>query len=134
MIHIIYISSATKDMNEKDLLELLEESRRNNKKYNVTGMLLYKNGAFLQVLEGDEKYLDEIYKTILQDERNTGHYLIERKEITQRQFPDWSMGFEDLTHHGIDELEGYSDIFKKKKSPHEIAKFRDMVVDLLLRF
>lgn len=134
MIHLIYISSATRVMKESDLLEILEQSRTRNVSKNVTGMLLYRDGAFLQVLEGEEKDVDEIYKSILLDERNTGHYLVERKEIGERQFPGWSMGFEDLSNYRAEELNGFSDILLTKKSPDDIAKFKDMVVALLLKF
>jgi hypothetical protein len=134
MIHLIYISSATKLMNEVDLLKLLAQSRASNKTNNITGMLLYRNGAFLQVLEGEAKVVDETYRSILADERNTGHYLIERKEITKRQFPDWSMGFEDLSNYRAEELNGFSDIFLKKKLPDDVENYKDMVVALLLKF
>ena len=97
-------------------------------------MLLYRDGAFLQVLEGEAKDVDEIYRSILLDERNTGHYLIEREEIAQRQFPDWSMGFQDLTNYRGDELDGYSEILTKGKAPEDIRKFKDMAVALLLKF
>jgi len=134
MIHLIYISSATRVLNEVELLDMLAQSRANNKKQNVTGMLLYRNGAFLQVLEGEANDVDRVYNNILLDERNTGHYLIERKDIRERQFPDWSMGFEDLTQYSAEELEGFSDIFAKKKLPEEIANYKDMAVALLLKF
>jgi hypothetical protein len=134
MIHLIYISSATRVMSEEDLLELLVQSRACNKTKNVTGMLLYRNDAFLQVLEGEAKHVDEIYRSILSDERNTGHYLIEREEISERQFPDWSMGFEDLSNYRAEELDSFSDIFLKKKMPDDIANYKDMVVALLLKF
>jgi len=134
MIHLIYISSATRVMSEEDLLELLVQSRACNKTKNVTGMLLYRNGAFLQVLEGEARDVDEIYRSILSDERNTGHYLIEREEISERQFPDWSMGFENLSNYCAEELDSFSDIFLKKKMPDDIANYKDMVVALLLKF
>ena len=86
------------------------------------------------MLEGEAKHVDEIYRSILSDERNTGHYLIEREEISERQFPDWSMGFEDLSNYRAEELDSFSDIFLKKKMPDDIANYKDMVVALLLKF
>ena len=134
MIHLIYISSATRELGEGDLAELLKQSRARNKKQNVTGMLLYRDGAFLQVLEGEEKDVDEIYSSICLDRRNAGNYLIERKVIKERNFPDWSMGFENLVTWPPDDLEGGLDIFAKAREPAEIAKRKDMAVKLLLRF
>jgi hypothetical protein len=134
MIHLIYISSATGEPSDDDLMELLEQSRARNKKQNVTGMLLYRDGAFLQVLEGEEKDVDEIYQSICLDKRNAGNYLIERKVIEERNFPDWSMGFVSLTKCVPPDLQGYLDIFDKAGQPAEIAKHKDMAVELLRRF
>lgn len=134
MIHLIYISSATRAMGEQDLLDLLAQSRSRNTRQHVTGMLLYRDGAFLQVLEGERVDVKEIYRSITMDDRNTGHYLIANEAITDRNFPTWSMGFKDLTTCPADELEGYSDIFGKGASPDKIAKYKDMAVSLLLKF
>lgn len=134
MIHLIYISSATKAFSEEELFNLLEKSRERNKKQDITGMLIYKDGAFLQVLEGEEKDVDEIYQSVLNDDRNTANYLIERIKIRERNFPNWSMGFKDLTSQNIDELDGYSELMNKELTSDEIAKCKDMAVKLILNF
>jgi hypothetical protein len=121
-------------MTEDDLVALLEQSRARNRQHSVTGMLLYAEGAFIQVLEGDAKDVETIYKSITLDERNAGHYVIEKSEITERNFPEWSMGFTDLTKVPADQLEGYSDIFHRQKALEDVAKCRDMAVALLLKF
>jgi hypothetical protein len=134
MIHLIYVSSATRPMGEQDLLDLLEQSRSRNLRQQVTGMLVYRDGAFLQVLEGESADVQDIYRSIVMDNRNTGHYLIAKEEITDRNFSNWSMGFKDLTKYPADQLEGYSDILVKGASPDKIAKYKDMAVSLLLHF
>jgi len=134
MIHLIYVSSATRPMGEQDLLDLLEQSRSRNLRQQVTGMLVYRDGAFLQVLEGESADVQDIYRSIVMDNRNTGHYLIAKESITERNFPNWSMGFKDLTKYRADQLDGYSDIFVKGASPDKIAKYKDMAVSLLLNF
>jgi len=134
MIHLIYVSSATRPMGEQDLLDLLQQSRSRNTRQQVTGMLVYRDGAFLQVLEGESADVQDIYRSIVMDNRNTGHYLIANEEITDRNFPNWSMGFKDLTKYRADQLEGYSDILVKGASPDKIAKHKDMAVSLLLNF
>ena len=60
MIHLIYVSSATREMTEEDLIFLLEQSRNRNLRQHVTGMLLFVGGNFIQVLEGDDKDVEEI--------------------------------------------------------------------------
>ncbi len=55
MIQISYISTATKSMSQEDLEEILKTSRKNNAGSGITGMLLYMNNTFVQILEGEEK-------------------------------------------------------------------------------
>lgn len=134
MIHLIYISSATKKMSEDDLIALLEQSRERNERQDITGMLLFKDGLFLQVLEGAEKDVDEIYLSICLDERNVGNYLIERNAIDERNFPEWRMGFENLSNRNLGELEGFSAILNKEVASEEIARHKGLAVKLILSF
>lgn len=108
LIHLIYVSAATHPMTEVELLQLLEQSRRRNIRQNITGMLLYKDGFFMQVLEGEAADVDDIYKSISRDERNFGPYMIEREPIAARDFEGWAMGFRNLTGFDSDSLPGFS--------------------------
>lgn len=100
LYHLIYVSTAVAPMSEADLLQLLCQSRAHNKRNRVTGMLLYKDGHFMQVLEGQE---NQVRKTFGRIERSVKHKSIDilRAELIQnRNFPDWTMGFKDMS--GID--------------------------------
>ncbi len=97
-------------------------------------MLLFKDGLFLQVLEGAEKDVDEIYLSICLDERNVGNYLIERNAIDERNFPEWRMGFENLSNRNLGELEGFSAILNKEVASEEIARHKGLAVKLILSF
>ena len=57
MYSLIYVSIATKPFSAAELVDLLKHARRNNEKAEVTGMLLYKEGNFMQALEGEERRL-----------------------------------------------------------------------------
>lgn len=52
MYHLIYTSYAIEPFDEAKLIELLKKARENNRLLDITGMLLYVNGKFMQVLEG----------------------------------------------------------------------------------
>jgi hypothetical protein len=121
MIHLIYVSSATKEMTEDQLFYLLKQSRLRNLRQNVTGMLLYVGGNFIQVLEGAEKDVEEIYGDIVKDDRNTGNIVIEKIEIRERAFPNWSMKFKRLTEEDRGEVAGFTELLNKTKTPKEIA-------------
>jgi len=120
-------------MSEDELLFLLEQSRARNERQNVTGMLLYGGGNFIQVLEGSEKDVDEIYKAIKGDERNKGNIVIEKSEITERTFPDWSMGFKHLARRDRSNIRGYTEFLERRMEPHEFTNKKDHVVDLLYK-
>lgn len=107
-IHLIYVSKATLPMGEADLLALLEQSRARNLRQGITGMLLYLSGTFLQVLEGEARDVDEIFGAIERDPRNTDVFLLERESIPERSFPDWSMGFRDLSLADPESIPGYT--------------------------
>ena len=134
MIHLIYISSATNWPSEEDLKKLLEQSRARNLKKNITGMLLYDNATYMQVLEGEEEDVHDIYNSILKDPRNTGNVTLVEEEINQRDFPDWSMGFKNLKNHSPEELPGFQDIFNGKLDKELAIKNITKALSLLKRF
>ena len=109
MIQICYISQATAPMNSEALLSLLMQCRRNNVAREVTGMLLYGNGTFLQVIEGDDQVVDDLVELIGKDPRHTSVKLLSRRAINTRQYADWSMGFERITDESLQHVEGLRD-------------------------
>lgn len=134
MIRLVYASSATRDMSEDDLLSLLEQSRSRNKRQNVTGMLLYIGESFIQVLEGGEKDVSEIYEDIRKDDRNIGNILIVKETISERAFPDWSMGFKRLSEKDLNDIDGYTEFLDSEMTPEQIAGHSDKAISLLYYF
>ena len=61
LIHIIYVSKETEDFSNDKILKLLDGARSNNTKLDVTGMLLYSEGSFFQILEGEEEIVDQLF-------------------------------------------------------------------------
>ncbi|MEO0564365.1 MAG: BLUF domain-containing protein [Chloroflexota bacterium] len=109
LIQLIYGSTATVGKIDNDeLLRILEKSRQNNARRNVTGILLYKGRNFIQVLEGEAEVVDAIYATVKEDPRHHAVMTIIRREISERMFPDWKMGFKDLNDIDPKTLPGYS--------------------------
>ncbi len=94
---LIYASQAVHPMNEDELADLLIAARRHNAHAGLSGMLLYANGSFLQILEGEREALDSLYARIVGDSRHTRLRLLSRAPIDHRKFTQWSMGFEALS-------------------------------------
>ena len=134
MIHLIYISSATSWPSQNDLKQLLKQSQARNLKQDITGMLLYDNAIYMQVLEGSMKDVHDIYDSILKDTRNNGNVKLVEEVINQRNFPMWSMGFKNLEDCLPEELPGFIDIFNGKLDK-EIAVINSVQsVKLLMQF
>lgn len=91
---VIYASSATKVMVEAELMDILEVSRRKNAEREITGILLYFEGSFLQLLEGPRPAIEELMATIARDDRHGNIIRLVAEPMTQRSFPQWSMGFQ----------------------------------------
>jgi len=122
MISLVYVSSATGDFSGDDLTALLKQSREKNARLNITGMLLYKDGNFIQVLEGPDDAVEQLYQTIHADDRHIGVIRMLARKIEQRQFPDWTMGFQDLNHPAVRQLPGYSEFLDEKLDAEAFRK------------
>lgn len=90
---LVYVSSATQLMSDDELAQLLRKARQKNARLEVSGMLLYKGGNFVQVLEGDASTIDELERTIEADPRHGGMIRLLRRTHERREFAGWSMGF-----------------------------------------
>lgn len=70
MYFLIYVSIARNALRSEELLELLRVSRENNMRDGITGLLLYKDGKFMQLLEGPEATVCATYSRIEKDRRH----------------------------------------------------------------
>ncbi len=109
MIQVSYLSRAAGPMSAADLLALLLQSRTDNAARGVTGMLLYGNGTFLQVIEGDDPVVDDLITRISKDSRHHGIQFLSRIPVLHRQYSDWTMGFERVTDEGLKQIAGLHD-------------------------
>ncbi len=94
MITIVYASRATGTWDGPGLAEMLQLSRARNAREQVTGMLLYAYGGFVQQLEGETDGVERIFASIARDPRHTDLRVLSRRSITQRRYGAWAMGAE----------------------------------------
>jgi len=124
LIHLIYSSAATLPFQDEDLMELLAKSRTNNAQLEITGMLLYENGSFFQVLEGAPEAVDRLFERIIQDDRHTKAVIIIREPIAKRSFGEWTMGFARLGSQDLDAIVGLNDFFSAGSSFTQLGSGR----------
>lgn len=112
LVHCVYSSLQTIDFSQEDIVALLEKARKNNAASNVTGMLLYDNGSFFQVLEGSARIILPLLDTIEKDTRHSKVVRIIYEKISQRNFSEWTMGYSGITREDLKGIDGMNDFFQ----------------------
>ena len=108
LLSLVYVSASTYLMEEEELEDILRRSRENNSQLRLTGMLLYYDGAFMQVLEGPENAVRQMYAHISQDPRHRRIIPLLEEYIPERSFSNWAMGFHRLKADEASHLDGFS--------------------------
>ena len=125
---LVYTSISNQKMSDDNLKDLLKKARLKNETLNITGMLLYLDPFFMQILEGEEAIINERFKIIKQDSRHHKVKIIYKKPIEERSFPNWTMGFNKISDENLEAVEGFSDFWQQpisdffSDSPSEIEK------------
>jgi hypothetical protein len=114
MYYIIYLSSGTEWFDEVDLRGILAISNINNRRNNITGLLLYGEGNFIQLLEGEQEVVQQTFERISDDQRHKGITHIASGALAERNFPNWAMGFKSIDQVSLAEFEGYLDPASEK--------------------
>lgn len=90
---LAYFSSASRVLSQDDLNDILSVAQARNAADHITGMLLFHDGSFFQVLEGEQAVIAACYDRIRRDLRHTGCLKMLDQPSVDRFFPDWAMGF-----------------------------------------
>ena len=92
LVRLLYASRAATPITVPLVDSILDQSRKNNSRHGITGMLCFSEDIFLQVLEGGRDEVCELFNTIVRDSRNVGVRILSYEEITERRFGGWTMG------------------------------------------
>lgn len=94
---LAYFSASAIDGDEAatkaEINRILEVSRENNAARHITGVLLYSQGYFAQILEGKLPQLEPLFETIQADDRHSDVVIIHYHPITKRNFGRWGMRY-----------------------------------------
>ena len=110
---LAYTSIASHHMTHEELLTLLSQCRKNNLPTDITGMLLYMEGCFFQVLEGEPDQLEALYNKIAKDPRHHDVMKLILEPIDARCFSNWSMGFQYITKEELTSITGLTDFLDR---------------------
>jgi hypothetical protein len=110
LYHIIYHSIASGGgMTPDALANLLRQARTYNHAHRITGLLLYAADTqeFVQVLEGLQDEVQELYAHIARDARHKHAFVLHEGREEARMFPDWRMGFAAAETQDLRTTTGY---------------------------
>jgi len=127
---ITYVSTAKKELSSTEIDDLLTTSKKNNNKKSITGVLLYKDGNFLQLIEGKKTEILTLFETIIKDERHTNIIKIFGKEKDSKPFDGYHVDF--VTNKKLQ----YSDTLSEYLFPLETLdeKSKNVVMSILRIF
>jgi hypothetical protein len=124
---LVYSSTTDHDWSSDELVALLEWSRDWNVGHGITGLLLYRDCAFMQFLEGEEPTVRALFARISADRRHQDVDLMWANETERRRFADWSMAFREMETHLAEP--GYNDALNDPSD-----RRGDVLVDFLSMF
>ncbi len=110
LYRLVYISRANYDFERPELQKLLYNSRVSNDQYHITGLLVYLNQNFLQVLEGPQKDVIQLYKNISKDPRHHDVEVLVKGTAESRLFPDWAMAHGQMSSSQLKSFTGHSSL------------------------
>jgi hypothetical protein len=94
LYYILYTSTPVKKLNDEELTELLQIAREANVRFEVTGILVCLSESYIQLIEGPEQCIKQLYENIKHDKRHWQVTALHKGPINSRFFPDWAMAFE----------------------------------------
>lgn len=127
VLSVVYSSRATIRFSDADLAMLLAASRMRNESRGLTGLLLHRDGRFMQVLEGFAPTVRRVLADIAADTRHTDLAVLDEEHLDERRFASWAMGYRSMTAAEVDEWFGSAEATRDVGSGSRAA-------DLLERF
>ncbi|CDZ97636.1 BLUF domain [Phaffia rhodozyma] len=97
ILQLVYCSSSySRNISSEDIQTILRQARRNNTSLGITGLLLYRDGQFVQFLEGPRVVVTPLYDRISCDPRHNTIITLINQVVQKRDFESWSMGFREV--------------------------------------
>lgn len=124
LVAITYSSFAAPGLQQREVEAILDESRRNNGRDSITGLLLFNGAMFVQTIEGPRPAMQGLMGRLATDPRHCQMTVRDERPLDRRIFADWAMGFVSL-HSG--RVEGQRDVVEALARPMPAA-----IHDLLL--
>lgn len=116
---LVYVSNRKPTCTEEEIEKILASCKKNNPALNITGVLLYSNTKFIQLVEGDAKVITGLYDKIKMDARHSNPMMLSYGPIKEKSFPSWHMGSKKMASNDVD--------FKTDISTEDRAVFNNLL-------
>ncbi|WGK63976.1 BLUF domain-containing protein [Croceiramulus getboli] len=130
LFELTYRSTMSSGTGDRDIKDILETSRTNNEKHDITGCLVCYQNAFFQILEGPKEAVLELYAAIEEDPRHYDVELLWKGVKVDRQFEHWRLAFvseEGKFQVAVDGRIKHIDIEKLVSNMHEPSILSDLL-------
>lgn len=134
LTQLIYVSTAAHELDDKEIRKILDSSIRHNTPQEVTGLLLYFDGSFMQVLEGEKVAVDETMSRIERDPLHYAITVLTDLKVPHREFGKWSMGFRGIKAPDAATWPAYAPFFEHGFNAGRIEATPGLALEILRNF
>lgn len=113
---ISYVSTSNKVLTESGINQLFDFVKLSNNRLGITGILMYSDGNFFQILEGEQVLIQDLFKKIQLDSRHYNIIKMFDHEILEPTFSNYNANFTTI-YRKSEKLE-LQQFLEKEKSNH----------------
>lgn len=111
---LIYLSRANSEFSQSDIDDLVDKANLKNKALGISGILIYRDGYFVQFIEGPIDNISQLYSSIQSDPRHEIFSLIYQREGNfPKFFEDWQMKHISEKFMGIENTKAIKEFIDK---------------------
>lgn len=99
---LVYVSNRKPNCTDAEIGKILDSCKKNNPALDITGVLLYSDTKFIQLVEGESKVIMALYDKIKLDPRHSSPFMISYNPIKEKAFPSWHMGTKKFSGNAVD--------------------------------
>ena len=129
---LMYSSLSDPTLTQEDIKQILDSARRYNEQHEITGLLLFQEGSFLQVLEGDRRQISLLFeKKLMRDPRHYSVSLFHDRPLVERQFRYWHLAFSDLDKQTAKLSLPYREFLRGERGLYELTSNTSRALELV---
>lgn len=136
---VIYSSVSSTPMQLDELEDILEQAQSSNATEGITGALVYSDGHFLQILEGEMSDVEQLMRRIARDLRHEKILVLQAGDVSAAAFPDWRMAYVSATPEQVAQWAGLSatsllpDVWENmRQNPERTAQLAQSILSELV--